>query len=381
MDTMHDPNNLPVLGAAADEDALQRFVQDHISVNAWPIQSHALRQRIAAHGVDLNLTAGFDLTLVQLAAMMRYIHRLSRRTERLLKINNAFHHTQHNFEVFIRLLVLEWPAGAVMPPDLEAAPRRLYASMDELLPVVMAVVAALMAQGVAGHTIARDALAALGHDFGHSGCPDRINSLGQILPLTHEETAEKHMAKVGLRFGYPPVLILQAMAGIRATTFYNRPGRVRITPDNEFERRLTLADVMGCVLRVDQWLTHVGLPVLLEKIPFWNLRSAVPEGQVIRTLGEWLHSERNFFIYIESHKLDPVAGARLLWGAIIRERIAVLEALLLQRDLLERLDARGYDFLVDFAHKLAHAPSLAERLGHADIDPLLRQLLQPLARF
>ena len=378
MVSMHDSHNLPVLAAQADEDALQRFVQDHISVNAWPLQSHALRQKIATHGVDLNQALGFGLTLVQLAAMMRYIHRLSRRTERLLKINNAFHHTQHNFEVFIRLLVLEWPADVAMPPDVEAAPRRLYASMDELLPVVVALVAALMANGVAGHIIARDALAALGHDFGHSGCPDRVNSLGQIMPLTHEETAEKHMAKVGLRFGFPPALILQAMAGIRATTFYNRPGRQRITPANEFERRLTLADVMGCVLRVDQWLTHVGLPVLLEKIPFWNLRSGVPEGQVIRTLGEWLHSERNFFMYIESHKLDPVAGARSLWGAIIQERIAVLEDLQQQRELLEPLDARGYGFLVDFAHKLAHAPSLAERLGHADIDPLLRQLLLPL---
>jgi len=277
------------------------------------------------------------------------------------------------------LLVLEWPAGVAMPPDLEAAPRRLYASFDELLPVVVSLAAALMAKGVADHIIARDALAALGHDFGHSGCPDRINSLGQIMPLTHEETAEKHMAKVGLRFGYPTALILEAMAGIRATTFFNRPGRPRITPSNEFEKRLTLADTMGCVLRVDQWLTHVGLPVLLEKIPFWNLRSAVPEGQVIRSLGEWLQSERNFFIYIEAHKLDPVAGARALWGAIIKEKIATLDALLLRRDLLQPLDAKGYGFLVDFAHKLAHAPSLAERLGHADIDPLLRQLLLPLA--
>jgi hypothetical protein len=73
-----------------------------------------------------------------------------------------------------------------------------------------------------------------------------------------------------------------------------------------------------------------------------------------------------------------VAGARPLWGAIIKEKIAILEALLLRSDLLEPLDARGYDFLVDFAHKIAHAPSLADRLGHADIDPLLRQLLLPL---
>jgi len=378
MATMHNPPQLPVLGARADDSALQRFVQDNISVNAWPIQSHALRQCIVTQGLDLNLSAGFGLTLVHLAAMMRYICRLSRRTERLLKINNAFHHTQHNFEVFIRLLVLEWPAGVTLPPDLEAAPRRLYASMDELLPQVVALVAALLDCGVAEHIIARDALAALGHDFGHSGCPDRINSLGQLMPLTHEETAEKHVAKVGLRFGFPPALILQAMAGIRATTFFNRPGRQRITPANEFERRLTLADVMGCVLPVDQWLTHVGLPVLLEKIPFWNLRSGVPEGQVIRTVGEWLHSERNFFMFIESHKLDPVAGARSLWGAIIQEKIVILETMLMQHALLEQMDARGYDFLVDFAHKLAHAPSLAERLGHADIDPHLRQLLLPL---
>lgn len=400
--------------AARDDETLRLFVQTNVSVNAWPIHAHSLRRLIHRTGIDLDAAQAFSMSLSELEAMMNCVYKRSRRVERILGINNAFHTALHNFEVLLRLLVLEWPAGEPMPDAVQRAPRQAYASFEGVCPVLLTVIERLAEKGVPGWVIARDALAALGHDFGHSGGTDRTDSEGQPAPLTHEETAEKHVAKLGVEFGFPSALILESMAGIRATTFYSRPGRERIAPANEFERRLTLADVMGCVLPPDQWLTHVGVPVLKEKIPTWKRRMAeiegelsalrereraLPEGdperalieeerkalvaedgRIIRDLEEWFRSERGFFVFIHGNKLEPVAGARELWGDIVKEKITLVEGVLANKHLLDPFVARGFSFLEEYANTIANARSLRERIHEADVDPRLREILLPFVR-
>ncbi|MCK6586432.1 MAG: hypothetical protein L6Q76_02500, partial [Polyangiaceae bacterium] len=169
---------------------------------------------------------------------------------------------------------------------MRRAPLKVYRSMESITAVTLNVIRELVENGVHPSIIARDMLAALGHDFGHSGGTDRVDRHGVPAPLTHEEAAEKHVAKIGVELGFPPALILESMAGIRATTFYSRPGRKRVQAANDFERRLALADVMGCVLPPDLWLTHVGVPVLLEKIPTWKRRLTRISGDIERVKGE-----------------------------------------------------------------------------------------------
>lgn len=403
--------------ACRDDDALRRFVQANISANAWPIHCHSLRRVINTVGLDLGAAHTFSISLPELEAMMNCVYERSSRVVRLLGIDNAFHTVLHNFEVLVRLLVLEWPAGPPMPAFIEQAPLTAYWSYERVREVLLGMIDALLANGVPGPEIARDALAALGHDFGHSGGTDRTDKDGLPSPLTHEETAEKHVAKFGLRFGLPPALILESMAGIRATTFYSRPGRERITPATDFERRLTLADVMGCVLPPDQWLTHVGVPVLKEKMPSWRRRMVeiaseagtlraeereLPEGPssrtardliearlttltaedrlIIRDIEEWFRSERGFFQFVYAHKLEPVRGALALWGPIIKEKIAIVEEVLARKDLLEPLSQRGFPFLEEYAEAIANVPSLSERLREGGIDPRLCELLRPFVK-
>jgi hypothetical protein len=394
-----------------DEETLRRFVEEHISVNAWPIHAHSLRRLIREQGIDLGAARAFSMSLEQMEAMMNRLYARSRRVERMLGIDNAFHTTLHNVEVLLRMLVLEWPPKAPMPEHVRLAPNRVYRSFERIREVVLDIISALVDLGVPGFVIARDALAALGHDFGHSGGTDRVDRRGAPAPLTHEEMSEKHVAKLGVEHGYPAALILESMAGIRATTFFSRPGRARILPANEFERRLTLADVMGCVLPPDQWLTHVGVPVLKEKIPVWKRRMTeiagelealtllhrrLPEGhpdlakveaeraalaledaRIIRDIEEWFRSERGFFVFLENHKLEPVAGARALWGDIIKEKIALMDGVLQKKHLLEPLVARGFAFLEEYAQELANVESLSEWLRRDDIDPRLREILAP----
>lgn len=401
--------------ACRDGRLLQRFVTDHISVNAWPIHSPVLVRRIEQEGLDQGLAREFELNKPQLVAMMRHMYRASRRVERTLAIDNPFHCAMHNFEVFIRLLVLEWPHDAAMPEAVARAPLQAYATLESVLPVALGVIEALQGIGVSGSAIARDALTALGHDYGHTGGTDRTDANGRTQALTHEEMAEKHVAGMGLRFGYPPALVLESMAGIRATTFHHRPGRLRVQADNAFERRITLADVMGCVLPPGQWLTHVGAPVLLEKIPFWKQRSreiavemqslqeqtlanrndsgalasfalgqkelAAERVSMIEDVGEWFRSEHGFFVFIKTHKLEPVPGARKLWGAIVDEKIAVTEVILSKAHLLSPLAALGAEFLETFACQMSNTACLKDRLQQDDIDVRLRELLQPFIHY
>jgi hypothetical protein len=395
--------------ACRDEAALRRFVTERISVNAWPIQSSSLQRLIRERGVDLDEGERFEMSLDEMERMMRRLYERSRRIERILGIDNAFHTVLHNYEVFLRLLLLEWPAGQPMPESIRSAPMRIYPTLDSICGVLLTALGMLLEKGVRSSVLARDLLAALGHDFGHSGGTDRADKDGVPAPLTHEEAAEKHVAKVAIEHGYPTALILESMAGIRATTFYSRPGRERVEPSNTFERKLTLADVMGCVLPSDLWLTHVGVPVLKEKIPTWKRRlsaiageiarvreglTALPEddparaareedykhllaedARIIRDIEEWFRSERGFFVFIEAHKLAPVAGARELWGGIIRDKIALMDRVLERKDLLGPLSARGFAFLEEYAYALANAGSLREWLARRDVDPRLREIL------
>jgi hypothetical protein len=412
----NDDRSSPALTAeeCRDEGTLQRFVEERISVNAWPIHARGLRKLILRQGIDLADARRFTMSLSAMEDMMRRLYRRSLRVERILGIANAFHTSLHNFEVLLRLLLLEWPLGRPLPDDVRRAPLKVYRSVESITDVTLHVIDALLESGVPASIIARDMLAALGHDFGHSGGTDRVDRHGVLAPLTHEEAAEKHVAKIGVELGFPPALILESMAGIRATTFYSRPGRKRVQAANDFERRLALADVMGCVLPPDLWLTHVGVPVLLEKIPTWKRRlthiseeiqrlkdelAAMPktepgreareeeykellaeDGRIIRDIEEWFRSERGFFLFIEAHKLDPVSGARELWGDILKDKIALMEKVLERRDLLEPLAARGFTFLEEYAASLANASSLGEWLERDDVDPGLREILAPFIR-
>jgi hypothetical protein len=412
----HDDRSSLALTAeeCRNEATLQRFVEERISVNAWPIHARGLRKLILERGIDLAEARRFTMSLSAMEDMMRRLYRRSIRVERILGIDNAFHTSLHNFEVLLRMLLLEWPLGRPLPADVESAPLKVYRSMESITAVTLHVIRALLENGVHASIIARDMLAALGHDFGHSGGTDRVDRHGVPAPLTHEEAAEKHVAKMGVELGFPPALILESMAGIRATTFYSRPGRKRVQAANDFERRLALADVMGCVLPPDLWLTHVGVPVLLEKVPTWKRRISMisgeiervrddlarmpdaepgrsakeeeykellaEDGRIIRDIEEWFRSERGFFLFIEAHKLDPVSGARELWGDILKDKIALMETVLQRRDLLEPLAARGLAFLEEYAASLANASSLREWLERDDVDPALREILSPFVR-
>jgi hypothetical protein len=99
------------------------------------------------------------------------------------------------------------------------------------------------------------------------------------------------------------------------------------------------------------------------------------DGRIIRDIEEWFRSERGFFLFIEAHKLDPVPGARELWGDILKEKIDLMEKVLERKDLLGPLAARGFSFLEEYAASLANAGSLREWLARGDVDPSLREIL------
>jgi hypothetical protein len=330
--------------------------------------------------------------------------------EKSLAIENSFHQALHNIEVLMRLLVLEWPAERPMPAVLREAPLRSYHDDVALMAALRDALGSLLDSGTPGWILARDVLAAAGHDYGHTGGTDRLQQDGEPAPLTHEEASERHVAKVGLDHGLPPEVVLEAMAGIRATTFYSRPGRERVQALTEFERKLTLADVAGCILPPDEWLTHVGIPVLVEKLPQWRRRmeqiptdiaalqaeqASLPndhpdraraaeklkevlaeDARIIKDLAEWFRSERGFFIFIESTRLRAVPAAVELWGPLIRDRIALVERVLADHDRLVPLAAKGFEFLEWYATELSHAPDLQSWLEGDGVDPNLRGLLQ-----
>lgn len=395
--------------ACADEDVLRRFVEEQISVNAWPIFSPKLRRLIRQQGIDLDAADRLAMPLSDMAAKMELIHRRALRVDRLLCIENAFHTPAHNIEVLLRLLCLEWPATTPMPEIVRAAPLELFSNVQTLQSVTFSVLTALTDAGVTNGWLARDLLAALGHDFAHSGGTDRLDKDGTQARLTHEEVAETFMGNMGVNFGFPAALILQSMAGIRATTFNNRMGRQRVVPANEFELKLTLADTMGCVLPPPDWLTHVGVPVLKEKIPHWKRRLgeieskstalrgeilAAYEGDservraeyrlallreedllVIWDLEEWFKSEREFFRFLLEKKLALVADAEALWGSILREKIELMESVLARKNALRSLSLKGFSFLEYFADLLANVGDLRAFLMKTEIEPELRELL------
>ncbi|UQA58390.1 hypothetical protein [Polyangium aurulentum] len=395
--------------ACRDEATLKRFVQEKISPNAWPIHAPALKRRILEDGLDLGAARGFHMDLGAMERLIRAVYARSRRVELLLGIDNAFHRSLHNHEVLLRLLLLEWPEDRTPPEAMRNAAMRVYPTLDEITEVLLSALAGLLEAGVTPAVLARDVLAALGHDYGHSGGTDRLGPDGVPAPLTHEEMAEKHVAPVGLAHGMPPALVLESMAGIRATTFHARPGRDRIQAASAFERMLTVADVMGCALPAHLWLTHVGAPVLAEKLPMWRRRlvqipeeiaridarlGALPEadarraelraerdalvaedGRIIKHLEEWFRSERGFFVFIESSRLGVVPRARELWGETLRDKIALMERVLERRDLLEPLVAGGFALLEDYARVLANADDLEVVVKGRALDGPVREIL------
>lgn len=394
-----------------DQALLRSFVEEHVSPNAWPIQSRRLRRAIAREGLDLARARDFALSEEETRALVQRFESWGRRIQRWLGADLAYHHLLHNFEVTLRLLALEWPLDREVPDEIRASTMRAYRDTAEIRPVLLETVRRLAEIGVPGRDLARDLLAGLGHDYGHSGGTDRVDQRGVQTPLTHEETAERHVAGFGLDFGFPPSLVLEAMAGIRATTFHRRVGRSPVAANNDFERKITLADVAGCALPNDAWLTHVSVPVLQEKLPAWRRRRAeLPwvvarvreeieslrpddparddleerleqlEGekrQIIEDLPEVYRGERGFLYFIRDERLAKVEGAERFWGETIEEKIALIDEILGMDGPLEDLRARGFEFLETYADALA-GRDLREFLAETEgeLSPQLRGLLE-----
>jgi hypothetical protein len=395
--------------ACRDEETLRTFIQTKISPNAWPILSPMLRRSILDNGIDLEEARRFSMDAETIERLARVFYTRMNRIERLLSFDNAFHHALHNYEVLLRLLLLEWPVSHAVPEHIRRAALSVYPTIDAIVLAVKESIAALHEIGVPSASLVRDVLSAAGHDYGHSGGTDRLDSAGLPTPFTHEEMAEKHVAPIGLAFGMPVALVLESMAGIRATTFHARPGRDRIQAATEFERKLTLADVMGCALPPHLWLTHVGAPVLLEKLPVWRRRLAqipdelratdeqlratnlhdadrerlklerenlaIEDTRIIKHLDEWFRSERGFFVFIESTRLATVPRARELWGEILCEKILLMDRVMARRDLLEPLVLQGFGFLERYALLLANAIDLREVLADPELDAHLGEVL------
>ncbi len=391
-----------------DTDLLQAFVEANISVNAWPIHSRPLLKLIHRRGLNLRTAREFTPSFDTLLALMRRMHTASLRVERQLSIDNAFHTTLHNYEVLLRLLLLEWPSSQPMPWEMRHAVDHAYDSFDTLEPLLADLISQLLDRGVPSWRLARDILAAGGHDYGHSGDTDRLGPDGAPLPLTHEETAERHVAKFGITFGFPPSLILESLAGIRATTLHVRQDRQKVQASNDFERKMTLADVAGCVMRPDQWMIHVAIPVLHERMQPWQQRLSeisveieqltrqierlppdhaerehktaqlaeleAEEVAPIQTVSDAFDNELRFLSFIRSNRLEPVATGSRLWGERIDRRIELIKRLLNRRDLLEPLDGHGFPLVETLTEKLANADSLQRSLAQDGVDPNLREL-------
>ncbi len=401
-----------VLPAAAcrDEKTLRDFVQTQISPNAWPILSPVLRRSILIEGIDLGAARRFTMSADAMERLARVFYARMQRIERALGFDNAFHRALHNHEVLLRMLLLEWPGPALPPEHIRRAALEVYPTIDGVVSALKQSLAALLETGVSSAVLARDILAAAGHDYGHSGGTDRLDSTGLPAPFTHEEMAEKHVAAIGLEFGMPVALVLESMAGIRATTFHARPGRDRIQAATDFERKLTLADIMGCALPPHLWLTHVGAPVLLEKLPVWRRRLVqIPaeilaiderlgmtnqspttreslqaerellvaeDARIIKHLDEWFRSERGFFVFIDSARLSTVPRARDLWGDSLQEKILLMDRVIARRDLLEPLVTQGFALLEHYATALANVDDLRSFIARPDVDRRLGTLLE-----
>ncbi len=387
--------------ACRDEVTLHEFVKAEISPNAWPIHSPPLRRLIGEQGLDLAAARRFALPPESLTVLMRRLYVSSRRVERTLGIDNAFHNTLHNFEVLLRLLLLEWPGRSPLPAEMQGADRRVYPSFEAIEPVIHELIGRLLEARFPAWKLARDVLAASGHDYGHTGATERLDGNSAVAALTHEETAERHVAKFAIELGFPPALALASLAGIRATTFRTRRGRERIQAANDFERCLTLADVAGFVLPADRWLTHVAIPLLDEKLTRWRCRQEeIPREldelrrqldplpaddparrrgseriaeleaesrDIVNDLPEFFRSEIGFLEFIRGDRLEAVPRGKKLWGGRIARRIELIRGVLAREDLVEALAQRGFTLLEDTARKLTNIKSLEVCLaGEAD---------------
>ena len=369
------------LSAAHCRDArlLQDFLQSRVSVNAWPIHSPQLIQQLRHAG--LNLTAASTMNLTELERMLCDLGRNAVRLEARLHLHNAFHRAQHNHDVLLRLLLLEWPDPGPVPKDFVASAVRVYPDTTAITQVLLHLLRALVHAGVPIDILARDVLAAMGHDYGHTGGTDRLDAHGQPTPLTHEDMAEKHIARNGLKFGMTPVRVLEAMAGIRATTFHVRTGRQRVTACNDFERKLKVADIMGCALPMPLWLVHVGLPVLAEKLPHWRmllLQQEVDNRLIIKNLEDWLQSERGFLLCVDAGLLGTVAAAQALWRPALLDKVARLDQALARTDLLLPLAAQGFDVLEQMVTTLRPDSTTQGLPDTTALPPPLRELLAVL---
>jgi hypothetical protein len=362
---------------ATNDEELRRTVEERISPNAWPILSPALAGA-ARRGIDPDEARRFTIAPAALVRFAERAHARGRRAEHALGIANAFHTVLHNHEVLLRLLALEWPAGPPLPAELGEPIRRVFRSFDEVEPALSGALSVLVAAGVPAHVLARDVLAALGHDYGHTGDADRRHRDGTQTPLTHEEAAEKHVAACGLELGMPPALVLEAMAGIRATAFFTRPGRTPVRAATDFEKRLGLADVAGWVLPAERWLCHVAVAVLVEKLP--RFRKLVAEGSqdpaIPRDFPQWLRGERGFLGFIETRYVDAVPQARGHWGETLRSRMAAVDQALAS-DALPGLADGGFELLERFAAAVCDRDGLGPALRRADLDPRLAVTLSP----
>ncbi len=353
--------------ACRHDGELRAFVVGRISANAWPIQSPVLLKRLRRTGLDLAAVRDFRTSVPDLTSLMRRIVAHSLRAERLLGIDNAYHHTHHNLDVLLRLLLLEWPVGCPIPSRIRSAAARACTSLDDVEPVLVDLMGRLLELGFPDWKLARDVLAAVGHDYGHGGGADRLDAAGRPLPLTHEEAAERHVAKFGIWLGLPPALILESLAGIRATTFHIRPGRPPIAAANDFERKLTLADTAGWVLAPDQWLVHVAIALVAETI-------AHQRRARVGNLNEFFDSELGFLHFCRDHRLAPVPAGEQLWGETVERRIALIERVLARETLLAPLAECGFALLEEIVGQLTAAGSLASWLAGPGVDPRLREI-------
>jgi len=102
----------------------------------------------------------------------------------------------------------------------------------------------------------------------------------------------------------------------------------------------------------------------------------VENARIIRDIEEWFKSEQDFFRFLLGHKLAPVPGAEALWGAILRDKIALMGRVLERKDMLLPLSAKGFSFLEHYADLLANAGNLRLLLESGEMEPALCETLQ-----
>ena len=103
------------------------------------------------------------------------------------------------------------------------------------------------------------------------------------------------------------------------------------------------------------------------------------DSRLIKDIEEWFRSERGFFLFIQEHRLGPVAGADQLWGEVLNHRIALVEQVLERRDLLSPLVSLGFSFLERWTEQLSNVEDLSAWLREEEADPRLKEILMIFA--